>query len=131
MPRHVLLQSGIPMDRPALGINRLCGSGFQAVVNSAQDIETGAAKISLAGGTDNMSQAPYAARNIRFGTTLGKNIELEDTLWVGLTDTHCKLPMALTAEKLGEQCGVQREEVDKFALRSQQLWKQGNIFLIT
>lgn len=72
-----------------------------------------------------MSQAPYAARNMRFGTTLGKNIDLEDTLWVGLTDTYCKLPMALTAEKLGEQCGIQREDVDKFALRSQQLWKQG------
>ncbi|GLV40580.1 yippee interacting protein 2 [Carabus blaptoides fortunei] len=123
MPRHVLLRSGIPLDRPALGINRLCGSGFQAVVNSAQDIETGAAKISLAGGTDNMSQSPYAVRNIRFGTTLGTSMDLEDTLWVGLTDTHCKLPMALTAEKLGEQCGIKREDVDKYALKSQQTWK--------
>lgn len=123
MPRHVLLNSGIPLDRPALGINRLCGSGFQAVVNSSQDIETGAAKISLAGGTDNMSQAPFAVRNMRFGTTLGVNLQLEDTLWVGLTDTHCKLPMALTAEKLGEQFGIKREDVDNYALKSQQKWK--------
>lgn len=123
MPRHVLLNSGIPLDRPALGINRLCGSGFQAVVNSSQDIETGAAKISLAGGTDNMSQAPYAVRNMRFGTTLGVNLQLEDTLWVGLTDTYCKLPMALTAEKLGEQFGIKREDVDNFALKSQHNWK--------
>lgn len=124
MPRHVLLRCGIPLEKPALGVNRLCGSGFQAIVNSAQDIETGCAKISLAGGTDNMSQAPYAVRNTRFGTTLGVNLQLEDTLWVGLTDTYCKLPMALTAEKLGEQFGISREEVDKFALRSQQNWKQ-------
>lgn len=70
-----------------------------------------------------MSQSPYAVRNVRFGTTLGKNMELEDTLWLGLSDTYCKMPMALTAEKLGEQCGIKREDVDKFSLRSQQLWK--------
>lgn len=91
-----------------------------------QDIETGVAKISLAGGTDNMSQAPFAVRNVRFGTNLGVNLQLEDTLWVGLTDTYCKLPMALTAEKLGEEKGIKREDVDKFSLQSQQKWKQGN-----
>lgn len=73
-----------------------------------------------------MSQSPYTARNMRFGVPLGQNIIMEDSLWVGLTDTYCKMPMALTAEKLGEQCGIKREDVDKFALRSQQLWKAGN-----
>lgn len=64
-------------------------------------------------------------RNVRFGTVLGQNYHLEDSLWLGLTDSYCKLPMALTAEKLGEQYGITREEVDKFAFKSQQLWKQG------
>lgn len=82
MPRHVLLHCGIPIDRPALGVNRLCGSGFQSIVNGAQDILVGAAKISLTGGVDNMSMTPHVARNIRFGTTLGVSPILEDALWV-------------------------------------------------
>jgi acetyl-CoA acyltransferase 2 len=82
LPRHVSLQCGIPIDRPALGLNRLCGSGFQAVINGAQDILVGAAKVSLTGGVDNMSQTPYCVRNIRFGTALGTNPILEDALWV-------------------------------------------------
>lgn len=126
LPRHVLLRCGIPQDRPALGINRLCGSGFQSIVNAAQEIVSGDSNIVVAAGTDNMSQAPFAVRNIRFGTTLGAPNQLEDTLWVGLTDTFCKLPMALTAEKLAEQFNVTRQEVDEFSLRSQQLWKAAN-----
>lgn len=82
MPRHVSLHSGVPIDRPALGLNRLCGSGFQAVVSGALDILSGAAQISLTGGVDNMSQAPFIVRNTRFGTTLGANYNLEDSLWV-------------------------------------------------
>ena len=78
MPRHVSLNCGIPIEKPALGINRLCGSGFQAVINGAQDILTGVAKVSLTGGTDSMSQTPYVARNMRFGVPLGQNITLED-----------------------------------------------------
>lgn len=122
LARHTLLKSGIPQEKPALQVNRLCGSGFQAVVNGCQDIQTGAARISLTGGADNMSQAPYTVRNIRFGSPLGVSPVLEDSLWLGLTDTYCKLPMALTAEKLGAQCKITRDEVDAFALRSQQLW---------
>jgi len=72
-----------------------------------------------------MSQAPFALRNIRFGTALGANYQMEDTLWVGLTDSYCRLPMALTAEKLAEQFKISRQEVDQFALRSQQKWKAG------
>ncbi|XP_015515972.1 3-ketoacyl-CoA thiolase, mitochondrial [Neodiprion lecontei] len=126
LPRHVLLKSGIPLDRPALGINRLCGSGFQSIVNGAQNILVGDSHVVLTGGTDNMSQAPFIARNIRFGTTLGQNYSLEDSLWVGLTDTYCKMPMAITAETLGAKYGIKREEVDAFALRSQKLWKAAN-----
>uniref|UniRef100_A0A0A9X037 3-ketoacyl-CoA thiolase, mitochondrial n=2 Tax=Lygus hesperus TaxID=30085 RepID=A0A0A9X037_LYGHE len=124
LPRHVLLRCGISLDKPALGINRLCGSGFQSIVNGAQNILTGEAKIVLAGGTDNMSQSPYAVRNVRFGAPLGAKLDFEDTLWVGLTDTFCGLPMGLTAEKLAAQYKIPRDEVDKYALRSQQLWKK-------
>lgn len=78
----MLLGCGIPIERPALGVNRLCGSGFQAIVNGAQDILLGAAKIALTGGVDSMSLAPFIARNIRFGTIFGSNYALEDSLWV-------------------------------------------------
>ncbi|XP_017781630.1 PREDICTED: 3-ketoacyl-CoA thiolase, mitochondrial [Nicrophorus vespilloides] len=124
LARHVLLKAGIPLEKPALQVNRLCGSGFQAVVNGCLDIQTGAAQISLTGGADNMSQCPYTVRNIRFGSPLGVSPVLEDSLWLGLTDSYCKLPMALTAEKLGEQCKISREEVDNFALKSQQNWQK-------
>ena len=126
LPRHVSLNAGIPINVPALGINRLCGSGFQSVVNGAQDIVLGAAKIALTGGVENMSQAPFIARNVRFGTTLGQSYNLEDSLWSGLTDTYCKLPMALTAEKLGEKYDIKREKVDEFALLSQTNWEKGH-----
>lgn len=95
-----------------------------------QDILTGVAQICLTGGVDNMSQTPHVSRNTRFGVPLGTNIVLEDSLWLGLTDTYCKMPMALTAEKLGAQYQITRDEVDAFALRSQQAWKAGiNIIL--
>lgn len=70
-----------------------------------------------------MSQTPHTARNIRFGVPLGQDVVLEDSLWLGLTDSYCKMPMALTAEKLGAQFNITRDEVDEFSLRSQQLWK--------
>lgn len=121
----MLLQCGIPIETPALGINRLCGSGFQAVINGAQDILTGIAKVSLTGGVDNMSMCPYVARGIRFGVPLGTSPPLEDALWAGLSDSYCKLPMALTAENLAVKHNIPREKVDQFALRSQQNWKKG------
>ncbi|KAJ1524330.1 hypothetical protein ONE63_010836 [Megalurothrips usitatus] len=126
MPRHVSLRCGIPIEKPALGINRLCGSGFQSVVNGAQSILVGDASIVVTGGVDNMSQAPHAVRNIRFGVGLGAPMQLEDTLWVGLTDTYCKMPMAITAENLAAKYNISRKEVDDFAIRSQQLWKKAN-----
>nr|QBH73978.1 mitochondrial 3-ketoacyl-coa thiolase [Thermobia domestica] len=124
--RHVLLRCGIPIDRPALTINRLCGSGFQSIVNGAHEIIVGDSQIVLAGGTDNMSQSPFVIRNTRFGTKLGVNYALEDALWVGLTDLHCKTPMGVTAENLAEKYKLTRQEVDEFALRSQQNWKKAN-----
>ena len=125
VPRHVGLNCGVPYEKPALGVNRLCGSGFQSIVNGAQDIVLGSAKVALTGGVENMSQTPFIARNMRFGTTLGANYNLEDSLWAGLTDTYCKLPMALTAENLADQYKISRQRVDEFSLRSQQNWQKG------
>ncbi|XP_023940597.1 3-ketoacyl-CoA thiolase, mitochondrial [Bicyclus anynana] len=122
-PRHAALKSGIPQEKPALGVNRLCGSGFQAVINSAQDIITGAAQISLAGGTENMSAVPFVVRNTRFGTALGGKIEFEDSLVKGSLDTYCNFTMPQTAENLAEKYGLVRGEVDDFALQSQKKWK--------
>lgn len=126
LARHAALKSGIPLEKPACSINRLCGSGFQSIVSGAQSILTGESKIVLAGGAENMSQAPFVVRNIRFGTILGQKNEFEDSLWLGLLDTYCNLPMGMTAEKLGSQYGINRQQVDEFALRSQQLWKAAN-----
>ena len=101
-------------------INRLCGSGFQSVISAAQEIMTGQAHIVLAGGTENMSQAPYALRNVRNGTRYGVDLALEDTLAHGLVDTWPKkTPMAITGENLGKKYGISREACDEFALLSQ------------
>lgn len=124
LSRHIALRAGVPIEKPAYGINRLCGSGFQSIVNGSQSILSGESRIVLTGGADNMSQAPYVVRNLRFGAPLGSKIDFEDTLWTGLIDTHCKLPMGLTAEKLGAQFKINRPDVDDFALRSQTLWKK-------
>ncbi|XP_011170958.1 3-ketoacyl-CoA thiolase, mitochondrial [Solenopsis invicta] len=126
LARHTLLKSGVPLQKPAYSVNRLCGSGFQAIVNGAQEILAEDSKIVLTGGAENMSQAPFVVRNVRFGTALGQKYEFEDSLWVGLLDTYCNLPMGLTAEKLGAQYKLKREEVDQFALSSQQRWKAAN-----
>lgn len=125
LPRHVSLALKVPIDRPALGVNRLCGSGFQSIVNGAQDILVGAAKVSLTGGVDNMSQSPFVVRNIRFGTALGSPLNLEDALWAGLTDTYCKLPMGMTAENLAVKYNITRAAVDDFALLSQKNYEKG------
>ncbi|MCL4136341.1 UNVERIFIED_CONTAM: hypothetical protein GTU68_019118 [Idotea baltica] len=123
--RHVALKCGTPLDTPCLTINRLCGSGFQSIVNGAHDILMGDSKIVLTGGTDSMSLAPYAVRNIRFGTRLGMDIGMEDVLWASLTDSYCKTPMGVTAENLAVKYKITREDSDKFALRSQTNWAKG------
>ncbi|KAJ3327365.1 hypothetical protein HDU76_011938 [Blyttiomyces sp. JEL0837] len=127
LSRHIGLRAGLAIPTPALTINRLCGSGFQAVVNAAQDIITGDAEIVLAGGTENMSQSPYALRGVRSGTRYGVDLKLEDTLAHGLVDQYpVKTPMGITAENLGKQYGLTREDCDTFALQSQQRWAAAN-----
>src|ERR1700685_4166562 len=118
--RHVGLRAGLPIETPALTVNRLCGSGMQAIVNAAQMIQLGEAKIVLAGGMEAMSQAPFVIRG-RDGFTLAPGGKLEDSLMVALLDSYCGLYMANTAELYGEQQGITRQAQDEFALRSQQL----------
>ena len=118
--RHVGLKAGLKMETPAVTVNRLCGSGIEAIVQGAQRLLLGEANMVLAGGMENMTQAPFVIRGARTGLKLGGGA-LEDFLFVGLTDTYCGLPMALTAEKLAEQTGITRKDADAYALRSQQL----------
>jgi acetyl-CoA acetyltransferase family protein len=118
--RHVALQAGLPIETPALTVNRLCGSGMQAIVSAAQMIQLGEARTVLAGGMEAMSLAPHVIRGARWGFGLGEG-KLEDSLMVALLDTHCGLYMAQTAEEYGNQHGITREQMDGFALRSQQL----------
>ncbi|KAK6183066.1 hypothetical protein SNE40_010614 [Patella caerulea] len=126
LARHVGLKCGVPTESPALTVNRLCGSGFQAIVNGAQEIELGECDIVLVGGTENMSQAPFAVRNIRFGTRLGQDLKLEDTLWAGLTDSYISLPMGITAENLAKKYNITRQECDEFAFKTQTRWNEAN-----
>src|SRR2546421_2734936 len=116
--RHVALKAGVPIDRPALTVNRLCGSGIQAIVSGAQMIQLGEANTVLAGGMESMSQAPHVIRGARWGLKLGEG-KLEDSLMVALLDTYCGLYMANTAELYGEQHGITRDMQDEYALRSQ------------
>ena len=126
LARHVGLRAGVPQEVPALTINRLCGSGFQAIVNGAQEILLGEAQVALCGGAESMSQAPHVVRGARWGAMkLGEaGGFFEDLLWQALTDTGCGLSMAQTAERLAEQYEVTREEADRLALLSQQRAKQ-------
>ena len=117
--RHVGLKAGLKMETPAVTVNRLCGSGIEAIVQGAQRLLLGEANMVLAGGMENMTQAPFVIRGARTGLKLGGGA-LEDFLFVGLTDTYCGMPMALTAEKLAEQKGISRKDADAYALRSQQ-----------
>jgi len=118
--RHVALKAGVPIEVPALTVNRLCGSGMQSVVTAAQMIQLGEAKTVLAGGMESMSQAPHVIRGMRWGVGLGEG-KLEDSLMVALLDSYCGMYMASTAELYAEQQGITREMQDEFALRSQKL----------
>jgi acetyl-CoA acetyltransferase family protein len=128
--RHVGLRAGIPIETPALTVNRLCGSGMQSIVSAAQMIQTDEAKMVLAGGMEAMSQAPFSIRG-RDGFTLVPGGKLEDSLLVALMDSYCGLQMANTAELYAEQQGITRQAQDELALRSQQLadeaYKAGRI----
>ena len=117
--RHVALKAGVPFDRPALTVNRLCGSGIQSIVSGAQMIQLDEAHTCLVGGMESMSQAPHVIRGARSGFALGQG-KLEDSLMVALLDTYCNTPMAGTAENLARKFEITREEQDAYALRSQQ-----------
>jgi acetyl-CoA acyltransferase 2 len=117
--RHVGLKAGLKVETPAVTVNRLCGSGIEAIVQAAHRLLLDEAKVVLAGGMENMTQAPFVIRGARNGLKLGGGA-LEDSLFVGLTDSYCGLPMAMTAEKLAEQTGITRKDADEYALRSQQ-----------
>jgi acetyl-CoA acyltransferase 2 len=117
--RHVGLKAGLKTETPAVTVNRLCGSGIEAIVQASQRLLLDEANMVLAGGMENMTQSPFVIRGARTGLKLGSGV-LEDSLFAGLTDSFCGLPMALTAEKLAEQKGITRKEADAYALRSQQ-----------
>src|SRR5450755_4333713 len=117
--RHVGLKAGLKVETPAVTVNRLCGSGVEAISQAAQRLLLGEATMVLAGGVENMTQSPFVIRVPRTGLRLGGGA-LEDSLMAGLTDSYCALPMAMTAEKLAEQQGITRRDSDAYALRSQQ-----------
>ena len=117
--RHVGLKAGLKNETPAVTVNRLCGSGIEAIAQAAQRLLLGEATMVLAGGMENMTQAPFMIRGLRNGLRLGGGA-LEDSLMAGLTDSYCGLPMALTAENLAEKYGITRKDADAYALRSQQ-----------
>jgi acetyl-CoA acyltransferase 2 len=117
--RHVGLKAGLPIATPALTVNRLCGSGFQAIVNGAEQLLLGEAEAVLVAGTENMTQAPHILRGGRDGYAFGKAPALEDSLWNALTDSYCNTAMAVTAENLATKYGISREACDAYALLSQ------------
>jgi acetyl-CoA acetyltransferase family protein len=120
LPRHIGLKVGVPIETPALAVNRLCGSGLQAIVTAAEMLLQGDGQVALAGGAENMTQSPHVLRGARAGYKFGQTIQLEDSLWEALIDTYTGCGMAITAENLAEKYGLTREQVDAYALRSQQ-----------
>jgi acetyl-CoA acyltransferase 2 len=119
--RHVALKAGVPFDKPALTVNRLCGSGIQSVISAAHSMLLGESKLCLAGGMENMSQVPHVIRGAREGFRFGQEQKIEDLLFAALYDPYCKFFMAQTAENVAKKIGISREEQDEYALRSHQL----------
>jgi acetyl-CoA acetyltransferase family protein len=117
--RHVGLKAALPVETPAVTVNRLCGSGMESISQAAQRILLGEAKLVLAGGMENMSQCPHVVRGARTGFRLGEG-KLEDSLMSGLYDTYCGFSMSETAENLAAEQGITRRASDEYALRSQQ-----------
>lgn len=123
LARHVGLKMGIPEHVGAYNVNRLCGSGFQSWISAAEMILTGSANCVLAGGVEQMSQVPYVQRKVRFDGLRMGNFELEDLMTAALTDAYVKMPMAITAENLGEMYKITREQCDQYSIKSQQRYK--------
>ncbi len=126
LARHVGLRSGVPIPAPALTVNRLCGSGFQAIVNGAEQILMGESEVVLTGGTESMSQAPHIIRGARWGYAFGQSPPLGDSLWEALTDSYTGQPMAITAENLAVEYKLTRQDCDAYALSSQRRWAAAN-----
>ncbi len=119
--RHVGLKAGLPIEVPALTVNRLCGSGIQAAVSAAHAMLTGEADICVAGGMENMSQAPHVLHGAREGFRFGSTPQLEDLLFAALMDPYCGFYMAQTAENVAKKFEISREAQDEYAMRSHQL----------
>jgi acetyl-CoA acyltransferase 2 len=124
IPRHVGLKAGVPLDRPALGLNRLCGSGFQVIVDASMQMLAGDSQCVLVGGVENMSLVPYLIRSARWGSKMGNQV-IADLMMESLTDAYSQTPMAITAENLAEIYKITREQSDAFSLRSQKFFAQG------
>ena len=124
--RHIGLKSGLPITTPAVTVNRLCGSGFEAIIQGASQLLLGDGGAVLVGGTENMTQAPHILRGARDGWAFGKPPAVEDSLWSALTDSYCNTPMAVTAENLAQKYGITRQDCDAYALSSQQRWAAAN-----
>lgn len=130
LARHIGLKSGVPIPVPALTVNRLCGSGFEAIVQGARMIKLGDAEFALTGGTESMSQAPHVIRGARWGLRLNEG-KMEDYLWEALLDPYCDCQMAMTAENLADKYDITREETDVFAhtsqMRAKEAWESGRL----
>lgn len=116
--RHIALLAGLPEEIPALTLNRLCGSGLQSVISGAQEIQLGESQIVLAGGTENMSQAPFSNFEQRSQSSKMGNIQFEDMLQATLTDQYTGMGMGMTAENLAEKYAITREQQDAYAVLS-------------
>ena len=123
--RHIGLKAGTSIETPALTVNRLCGSGFESLIQAAQRLKLGEATMVLAGGTENMSQAPHVVRGSRNGFKLG-HAEFTDALRECLYDPYAGCEMAITAENLAEKYGITREDADEYGFRSQMAWKNAH-----
>lgn len=117
--RHASVKAGLPIETPSYTVNRICGSGLEAINTAARWLETGDAEIVVAGGTENMSMMPFYLRKARFGYRLG-NGELEDGTMHLITDPFESVAMGVTAENLADRYEVSREIQDEFSLRSQE-----------
>ena len=117
MARVVGINAGIPKETPAYTVNRLCGTGVQAIVSAAQAIQTGESRVALAGGAESMSRGPYWMPDARWGSKMGP-APLIDPVMGGLTDPFSSVLMGVTAEKLADQMSITREDQDAFAVES-------------
>lgn len=120
--RHIGLKSGLPIEVPALTLNRLCGSGLEAIIQGARAILEGTARVTLCGGAESMTNCPHVIYGLRDGLRLGDG-KLQDMLWDSFNDPYVGYGMAITAENLAERYEISRQEQDEYAYRSQMAYK--------